>query len=444
MKILKFGGTSVQSADSIRKSVDCILRYGGDNPVVVLSALAGTTNSLIEAINLSLNEISESVEIINQLEFKHLNVLKDLCPQSFNNTSIEIKNIFDDIKRKLSAIEFLGEITPFNFASVSSYGEILSTKIFLSYLNEIGIDSSLLNIQNYLITDSNFKEAKIDFNISLCKFKDNTAHFLKNGIKLTQGFIASDLKNRTTILGRGGSDYTSAVIGNLLKKSGLDIDEIQIWTDVSGILSADPRMIPAAKTIKSISAKEVRIMSYLGAKVLHPDTIKPALEADIRVSVRNTFIPDGDYTVIQNNFTDQFPKLNTIINLREVNELNFDIPGSSNSWEIANHINNIAFSAGCKPISINISEESITSYYFNSIDVFFDTKYADFISFQKVFLLAITGTLVNKKLFEVINALPENASIISINNNAIFIKSTFEFSIENIDLLHNRLIQNFD
>lgn len=295
MNVLKFGGTSVATAAAIRQVRTIIEKTGG--AVIVLSACGGVTNRLLEAIGLAADgQSQEATRIVQEIEIRHLDLCRDLLSdgETLREALSKVKTLCVELRVFCEGVALLGECTPRSIDTAGSFGERLSTLVFWLYCRAEGINAHLFDAREIMRTDSNFTAAKIDFNTLQQLATEKLIPVLTDGaIVITQGFIGSDARGITTTLGRGGSDLSAALIG-----AAIAADEILIYTDVSGIASADPRIIPAARPIPEMSFAEARELSFYGAKVLHPETILPAVERDIPVRVLNTFAPDDAGTLI--------------------------------------------------------------------------------------------------------------------------------------------------
>lgn len=335
ISVLKFGGTSVGDSKAIRECYSRIYENNSEVKILVFSAFAKVTDLLISAIQLAENDLKHSFEIIEQIENIHLKIIEELELANSYTLKDIIINLLSEIKNIIRGINLIKELTPKLSDKVVGYGEILSTTVLSYYFNSRDLKNLLCDSRNYIITNSDFTKAKINTLKTQSKFID----FLKpeHNIYVFQGFIASDESNATT-LGRGGSDYTAAIIGNCLKNNNYNVNDIEIWTDVNGIMTADPKIIPDAQTIPFISFDEVIELSYFGAKVIHPDTVKPAIDNNIPVIVRNTFDKNNMGTTILKNCSNEYI---CQVKLDDVNLLTIiDYNISSLSSTII-HINNI-------------------------------------------------------------------------------------------------------
>lgn len=304
MLVMKFGGTSVGSAERFNDVFALVLqarKKDASGVVVVLSAMSGVTNGLIDAANKALaRDLPGALQNLDAIEKKHTDTISALLP-SADHESIrvalveEIKGILDELKILLKGISYLGELTKRSLDAVSGIGELLSSKVFAAYAQSKGMQAAWINAREFMITDDEFGRANPLWDEITSLARAKVLPYLKNaGVLVTQGFIGATKDGAFTTLGRGGSDYSAAIIGVALQS-----DEIQIWTDVDGMLTADPRVVPEAKVIDEVSFQEASELAYFGAKVLHPLTIKPAVEKNIPVKILNTMRPDRPGTLIR-------------------------------------------------------------------------------------------------------------------------------------------------
>jgi aspartate kinase len=288
MRVLKFGGTSVKDAVAINKVLD-IISKDKDSKIVVVSAFSKVTDGLLSlCASIGTNEFEPK---LNELIQKHKQVAIDLIDnvERLNEVIKFIENEFAKLLLQANAVT-----TNKTKDLFASYGEMMSSYIINEAAKERGIKSINLNSIELIKTDSNFVEANID-SLSSYSLISNKYNELKDSVDLfiAGGFIASNYQGEPTTLGRGGSDFSGAIYA-----AALNAEILEIWTDVDGILTCDPRLINDVKRIKSLSYKEAGELAYFGAKVLHPKTILPAIEKKIPVVVKNTFNPENSGTYI--------------------------------------------------------------------------------------------------------------------------------------------------
>ncbi len=294
MQVLKFGGTSVATANNIKRVRDIVeSKCRSEKLVVVVSALSGTTDNLLRCGHLAAEGNQEYHDIIHQIVKQHLDVTRELLP--LNNQSSVLSFVvqqFHEVEDICNGIALLGEFSNRTRDRMVSYGELVSSQIISAYFNSVGLKNEWIDVRKWIITDSSFTKANVHFS----KTKENFRSFLSNGMHdllILPGFIASDEKGNTTTLGRGGSDYTAAIAG-----AAVEADAVEIWTDVSGMMTADPRIVGNARAIKKISYHEAMELSHFGARVIYPPTLQPLMDQHIPVWIRNTFSPGDEGTLI--------------------------------------------------------------------------------------------------------------------------------------------------
>lgn len=297
MLVLKFGGTSMGSRDAMNRVMQITLDKIQDNDVViVVSAMSGTTDTLLNCGDMASAQNEGYRELIKLSEERHLNTISELIPpQHQNGIKAIVKNYFTEIRELCNGIYLLGEISPRVKDRLAGYGELLSSNIISTVFTANNTMCAWKDARELIRTNSNFGNAAVDFSITNSQVAD---YFKKNPARLTvvPGFIACDAKNISTTLGRGGSDYSAAIIA-----AAIDADALEIWTDVSGMMTADPRWVPNAKIIPEISYQEAMELSHFGAKVIYPPTIQPVLNKNIPAWIKNTFHPGDHGTVIRNS-----------------------------------------------------------------------------------------------------------------------------------------------
>ncbi|PVD53765.1 bifunctional aspartate kinase/homoserine dehydrogenase I [Terrimonas sp.] len=294
MQVLKFGGTSVGSADNIKKVIDIVRKaLQKDRAVVVVSALGGTTDALLNAGALASNANEQYKDELQRIEQRHLEAVKQLIPVQQQSGMLSlVKKICNEIDDVCNGVFLLGELSARTKDRIASYGELMSSQIIAGAFNSAGTPALWKDARKLIRTNTNFGNAQVNADIS----KNLIIEFFnthQDPLVILPGFIASDENNETTTLGRGGSDYTAAIVAAALNAASLEI-----WTDVSGMMTADPRWVSGAKVISSISYQEAMELSHFGAKVLYPPTIQPVLGKGIPVVIKNTFAPEDAGTTI--------------------------------------------------------------------------------------------------------------------------------------------------
>ncbi len=302
MIIMKFGGTSVKNSQAILNVVSIIKKYRKRKPIIVLSAMAGVTNTLVDALQAAVRQqklkVRKCIEHINSL---HLNTIAELITTAKlkKNLTQFITTETEKLKILLSAVETIRFKSENLMPAILSIGEILSSQILNVTLNQAGIDTRYIDARKFIITTDPQNGSKpIPRAIRRAALKYITPLLKKDRIIITQGFIAATPEGVPTTLGRNGSDYSASLLG-----AALEVDEIQIWTDVNGILTADPTIIPTAKPLEMMTFDEASELAYFGARVLHPASIQPAMERAIPVRVLNSHYPEEKGTIIVPNIT---------------------------------------------------------------------------------------------------------------------------------------------
>ena len=299
MKVFKFGGASVNSADRIANVAQILKKYSGEKLVVVISAMGKTTNALEEVVHAYYKGDQQgALQAFEQIKQQH----KELAAELQANAAC-LNDFFTEVEWLLHD----KPVRPFNYYydQVVCVGELLSTAIISDYLNKQGLANTWMDVRDIMRTDNNFRDARIDWTVTGEKVQQLVLPtFSNNHIVITQGFIGATDENESTTLGREGSDYTAAVFANLL-----NAESQTIWKDVPGVMNADPKLYSEAKWIKELSYREVIEMAYYGAQVIHPKTIKPLQNKNIPLLVRSFLHPDEPGTVIQNQSAAHLPPI---------------------------------------------------------------------------------------------------------------------------------------
>lgn len=297
MRVLKFGGSSVANAENINKIVSILNdRLKKEKLVVVVSALGGTTDALITSIVLASNGNDLYKEELQKIENRHLEMVKQLIPVSQQSRVLSmVKQHCNEIEDICNGVFLLQELTPRTRDRIMSYGELLSSQIVSAKFQTVGFENKWVDTRKLITTNSHYENAVVNFEITNQKlqdyFSESEASFF-----IAPGFIASNNIGITTTLGRGGSDYTASIIA-----AALDATALEIWTDVSGMMTADPRLVSNAKIIPHVLYREAMELSHFGAKVVYPPTIQPVMRKNIPVWVKSTFAPEDHGTLIENS-----------------------------------------------------------------------------------------------------------------------------------------------
>ncbi len=314
MKVLKFGGTSVANADVI-KQVIAIAKQQLQNHklVIVVSALGGTTDKLIAAGTMAANANENYKTITLEIEQRHLETVQHLLPvQQQSGVLSLVKKLCNEIEDLCNGIFLLQELSARTKDKLVSYGELMSSQIIAAAFKAQAENVAWKDAREIIKTNSNFGNAQVNFAATNQLINDFVGSSIADLI-LLPGFVASNNQNVNTTLGRGGSDYTAAIVA-----AAIDADSVEIWTDVSGMMTADPRLVQNVKVIPSISYQEAMELSHFGAKVIYPPTIQPALSKQIPIWIKNTFAPSDEGTVIEANAA---PSDNVIRGITSINNI---------------------------------------------------------------------------------------------------------------------------
>ncbi len=330
MKVLKFGGSSVAKPERIEKVIQILKDYyvKGEKFTVVFSAFGGVTDLLIAMSDAAADgEVEKYLSLFDQFSQRHIDAVKILIAE--NNQAPVLKELAEmhgSLKNLLNGIFLVREASPRTMDYVLSFGERNSAYIISHAMVQKGINARYLDARKIIKTDKNFTSAKIKFDLTYANIKE---YYSNNPeVQIVTGFIATAVGGLTTTLGRGGSDYTASLLA-----AGLDASLIEIWTDVNGVLTADPRKVKKAFTIPTLTFAEAMEMSHFGAKVIYPPTLQPALKKDIPLVIKNTFNPEHPGTLISSKADQNAPVIKGISSIGEISLLTlqgsgmFGVPG---------------------------------------------------------------------------------------------------------------------
>ena len=322
MKILKFGGTSVANATNIKLVKEIVSQSAIHPIVVVVSAFGGITDLLLSTLERAANQDTSFKDGFAQLENKHLTVVRELFPVTAQSGILSnVKSHLNNLETLLEGASLIGEATPKLTDKVVSYGELLSSYIISEFFIDQGLSAQLKNGRELITTNATFGKAAVDFERSNQQIAE---YFEKNSTAVTvvPGFVAATASGAETTLGRGGSDYTAAIIAG-----AVDATILEIWTDVSGMYTANPKLVKQAKAVAQISYEEAMELSHFGAKVLYPPTIQPVLAKDIPIAIKNTFAPEDDGTLITKNKNGSGKTVRGISHVGNIAVLSLEGPG---------------------------------------------------------------------------------------------------------------------
>lgn len=315
MIVMKFGGTSVESAAAIARVAAIVRDRFDQRPLVVVSAMGKTTNRLLAAAEkAAAGNLGDALRDAEDLHAFHRREAGAAVPRE-NHPAMEavLENNFEQLEGTLQSVAAAGQITPALWDEVSSYGERLSSALVALAFPGFGIPAVHIDARDVLITDSRHTQALPLYSRTYARFKEKVAPLLQGRVGVMGGFIGSTSDGVTTTLGRGGSDFSAAIAG-----AGIEAAEIQIWTDVDGMLTCDPRVLAGGHLVKRISFSEAAELAYFGAKVLHPATVQPAIEKNIPVRILNSRRPDVAGTLIVSDTVPSQSPLKSIACKRDI------------------------------------------------------------------------------------------------------------------------------
>ncbi len=351
MIVMKFGGTSVGNPEMLERVANIVKRNLDKNPILVFSAMSGVTDMLISGTNQAeTGDRQGYLETHKKLKEKHLSTITDLLGEA-EDLRAEISKFMDSLLNIWMAIEVLGEVTPRAMDAITSFGEKMNVRIFASYLNKQGIKAQYFDADSFIVTSRIFGNACPIEKHTRKEFEKTVMPSIREGfIPVITGFIGKTPEGVTTTLGRGGSDLTATFLGGLL-----GAEEVWIWTDVNGVMTADPRIVKNARPLKELSFIEVTELSYYGAKVMHPRSLLPVMEKDIPVRILNTFNPDFPGTLITKTPVENRDVVKSITYIKDLVLLNVTGRGMLGVPGIAARVFKTAWEKGANVLMISQS-----------------------------------------------------------------------------------------
>lgn len=373
MQVFKFGGASVKDAEGIRNLAEILKIYHSEKLLVVVSAMGKTTNALEKLAESYFKQQDDIQEIFEEIKKYHFEILNQL----FENPQ---HPVFDDISNSFVEIDWIIEDEPvdgfdFIYDQMVSMGEIVSTRIISHYLNFIGIKNSWLDARSYIQTNNTYREAKIDWEKTETLIQKQLPSILENQIGVTQGFIGNTSENFTTTLGREGSDFTAAIFASCLNATA-----VTVWKDVPGILNADPKLFSDCIKFDELSYAEAIEMTYYGATVIHPKTIKPLQNKLIPLYVKPFMAPDQSGTIIK----EALVEISTPIIIVKKNQVLVTLSTRDLSFITENHLRDIFKAFADANIKVNTMQISALSFSAcfdfrkEKFDLFFNEMKIDF------------------------------------------------------------------
>lgn len=351
MQVFKFGGASVKSAENIKNVVSIVERYRDSSLLIVVSAIGKTTDKLVKVTESYIKRDAACFEHLESLKKEHFDILHELFPDHNHP-------VYDDIANTFVEIEWILEEEPqddydYLYDQIVSVGELLSTKIVAAYSSYQGLATQWVDARDFIMTDNTYREGKVDWEKTEEKIRKDLPSILDEYIVVTQGFIGSTSENFTTTLGREGSDYSAAIFA-----ASLNAENITIWKDVPGVLNADPKWFDQTELIPELSYTDAIELTYYGATVIHPKTIKPLQNKKITLNVRSFVNPEEPGTQIKTtNQTLPVPSF-----IFKVNQVFINIQPRDFSFIVEDNLSHIFDSFHQNRIKINMMHNSAISF----------------------------------------------------------------------------------
>lgn len=351
MQVFKFGGASVKSAENIKNVVSIVEKHRDSSLLIVVSAIGKTTDKLVRITESYLKQDGECFALLDQLKQEHFNILNELFPDLTHP-------VYDDIANTFVEIEWILEEEPqddydYLYDQIVSVGELLSTKIVAAYSSYQGVPTQWVDARDFILTDNTYREGKVDWEKTEDKIRKDLPTILDDYVVVTQGFIGSTSENFTTTLGREGSDYSAAIFA-----ASLNAENITIWKDVPGVLNADPKWFDQTELIPELSYTDAIELTYYGATVIHPKTIKPLQNKKITLNVRSFINPEEPGTQIKTtNQTLPVPSF-----IFKVNQVFINIQPRDFSFIVEDNLSHIFDSFHQNRIKINMMHNSAISF----------------------------------------------------------------------------------
>jgi len=352
VKVFKFGGASLKDADSIKNVVSILDRFRNERLIIVVSAMGKTTNALEKVVEAhSLGDTNTARRLLEEIKASHYAVMDALFEQGdeayalVNDFFVESEWVLDEAPH---------QNYDFMYDQIVCVGELISSRIVAAYFNRCGLPTQWLDARDIILTDDIYREGWVQWEETQARFDRRVPAMLEQpGFVLTQGFIGSTPENFTTTLGREGSDYTAAIFSHLS-----DAQSMTIWKDVPGVLTADPRIFDNVSKLDRLSYKEAIEMTYYGATVIHPKTIKPLQNKSIPLYVKSFINPDGEGTVISGDAEEIYPPIVTV----ERNQALMQISTRDFSFVAEHHISQLFIRIADQRLQVNMMQNSAISF----------------------------------------------------------------------------------
>ncbi|WP_282056264.1 bifunctional aspartate kinase/homoserine dehydrogenase I [Maribacter luteus] len=356
MKVLKFGGTSVANAQNIALVKNIVSNSESDKNIVVVSALGGVTDLLLNTATLAALQDDSYKAFVKEIEDRHIETIKTLIPIASQSSVLSmVKSELNTLETLLEGAFLIGEITPKLSDKIVSYGELLSSYIISEYFKEEGLGVVHADSRKLIKTNTVNGKTVVNFEATNTLCSDFFS-VTPQKVVVMAGFIASAENGDSTTLGRGGSDYTAAIVA-----AAVNAELLEIWTDVSGMYTANPKLVKQAKAIPHISYQEAMELSHFGAKVLYPPTIQPVLAKGISIQIKNTFDPENEGTIITKNKNEKGKTVRGITHVENIALLSLEGPGMVGIPGISKRFFEVLFQANISVVLITqaSSEHSI-------------------------------------------------------------------------------------
>ncbi|MBR9921656.1 MAG: aspartate kinase [Bacteroidetes bacterium] len=358
MKVFKFGGASVKSADAIKHVGGILKSFAGDPLVIVVSAMGKTTNAMEEVVEAHAAQTGDAFQKLEKIKQEHYQIAQELC-----GDSEELFTLLNDI---FVEVEWVLEEAPednydYMYDQIVSIGELISTRIVAYYLQSIDLPVEWMDARDVVRTDNIFREGWVQWEETTERAQNKMLPILEgNKMLVTQGFIGSTSENFTTTLGREGSDYSAAIFSYCL-----DAESMTIWKDVPGVLTADPRKFDNVSKLDALSYREAIEMTYYGAKVIHPKTIKPLQNKNIPLRVKSFVDPKGSGTLISAEIEDNYPPMVAI----ESNQALVNISTRDFSFVAEHHMSFLFQTIADMRLQVNMMQNTAISFAISVNDV---------------------------------------------------------------------------
>ncbi len=355
MKVFKFGGASVKDADGVRNVASILNRFRDEEVLVVISAMGKITNALEELVTAYIQGQNRKYELFAQVKQYHSDIIRNL--QRDDRDAL----LYQDIDNLLMDLECMIEKKPeknadFVYDQIVSFGEILSTRIVSIYLNQSGVRNRWVDARNFILTDSNYREGRIQWTETCDMISKKLKPMAKQELIVTQGFIGKTPTNTTTTLGREGSDYSAAIFAYALKA-----ESVTIWKDVAGVMNADPKRIPDAIKLDELTYNHAIELAYYGATVIHPKTIQPLKSRNIPLLVKSFINPEAKGTVVGTE--QESAKTTKIPNyIFKTNQALVSISSKDFSFIVEENLSHIFSRFAKSKVKINLMQNSAISF----------------------------------------------------------------------------------